>query len=231
MVIHANELNSWEKGSQPSFDVNEDAPQSGGGTKPNAFNRWADPNHKEKPRDTRPVDQALREALGQAWQCVKCGFKTSSEAAKLHHLRENSAGQILCERERAAFREQEKCSACGGEGISGPKMMPCATCSGVGFVPKKGQDAVAQAPAIDADALAAKITASLSKTLNDGFASVVAALRPQPEKAKKQKGKSDDGRPRGGRGGAQPARPAPGPVLGQPEQPVADPSAEPAEPA
>lgn len=228
MVTHANDLNSWEKGTEPVLDINEDAPQSSGGTRPNHFTKWAAPGQREKPRDVRPVDVALREALGEAWQCQKCGFKTSSEAAKLHHLRENSAGQILCEREKAAFREQEKCRACEGEGYSGPKNMPCGACSGLGFVPKKDQPAAAPQQTIDVDALAAKITAGLSKTLNDGFAQVAMILKgEEPKKPKKQKGKSDDGRPRVGRGGAPASRPAPGPVLGQPEQPVADPPSEP----
>jgi hypothetical protein len=227
MVIHANDLNSWEKGTEPAFDVNEDAPVSSGGTKPNAFTKWATPGTRD-PRVQRPVDLALKEIEGSKKACEKCGFQTTSQDAWVSHNREDSAGKILCEREKAAFREQERCRVCEGEGHAGPKGMPCAACSGLGFVPKKDQPAQPAPQAIDVDLLAAKITAGLSKTLNDGFAQVAMILKgEEPKKPKKQKGKSDDGRSRVGRGGAPASRPAPGPVLGQPEQPVADPPAEP----
>lgn len=239
MVTHARDLTSYgNEGAE--FELNPDAPVGKGGARPNTFTRYAEPGKVES--RVRLVDQVLRGQVDDVEQkaCPKgCGFRTASKDAFIYHTRQDSAGLILCEREKANFQEQEKCAACEGKGekvVKDPatnrtKMLPCSNCSGMGYLQKTGAPKTA-APALDVDALAAKITAGLAQTLNAGFASVVEMLKgsakPEPEKPKKQKkGKSDDGRPRERRGGAQAAGPAPGPVLGQGEQPVADPPTEP----
>lgn len=129
----------------------------------------------------------------------------------------------------------EKCSVCGGEGTrsycagcSGSgEINHCAPCNGSG---KISVEAPAQAAALDTDALAAKITEGLSKTLNQGFASVIAALTGDaPKAAPKKKEKPARGSSARVRRGAAAGGSKPLPPLGPPHGAVEDPPAEPSQ--
>lgn len=228
MVTHAKDLTAYggPKEAEIEVTVNEDAPESPGGTKPNQFTKWGGGSGLQHPgvRVKRPVDMALKEAESLKQTCGLCGWSTTSKEAWISHNRKSSDGQILCERQRSQFKPVVKCSRCGGEGVQGET--PCGECGGKGFKPKEAGPA-----GLDADALAEKIGQRLDRTLREGFGmmaqAIAEAMQGRHTQPPKQESESD------ARAGDVPEEPeADGPLVepevGQPERPVEDRPEEPA---
>lgn len=219
-MIHAKDLTGYGGGkeAEAKIEVNDDAPISSGGTKPNAFTKWGDPLSERGGKVKRPVDFALSGMERKS--CAKCNWTTMSEDGWKSHNRKDSMGRILCEREKADFKEMRRCSACNGE--AAVKGVPCQGCSGLGFV----KDSRVTAAGADADEIAEKVGARIDRTMREGFGMIAAVLEKALSGRAKETEKEDHAGAGALLGGALADGQAPGPDLGSDERPVEDPSEE-----
>jgi hypothetical protein len=117
---------------------------------------------------------------------------------------------------------RQYCAECSGSG----EITHCGACRGSGKVAIDSEVPPQAAAPVDTDALAAKITEGISKTLNDGFAMLAGVLQGKAPKVTKRKEKAPRGSSARVRRGAPTGGSESVPDVGQPDAAVENPSSE-----